>query len=68
LKRSGAKKLKSHFYGPYRVIERVVEATYELELPEGSKIHDIFHVSFLKKALGQQVTTSGDLPPLDEEG
>jgi hypothetical protein len=28
----------------------------------------VFHVSCLKKALGQQVTSSTELPPLDEEG
>jgi hypothetical protein len=68
LKRSGTEKLKPHFYGPYRVIKRVGEVAYELELPEGSRIHNVFHVSCLKKVLGQQVTTSTDLPPLDEEG
>jgi hypothetical protein len=50
------------------VIRRVGEVAYELELSEGSRIHNIFHVSRLKKALGQQVTNSTDLPPLDEEG
>lgn len=40
---------------------------YELELPEGCKIHNVFHVSCLKKALGQHVT-SAKLPPLNEEG
>jgi hypothetical protein len=68
LKKSGAEKLKPCFYGPYRVVQRVGEVAYELELPEGSKIHNVFHVSCLKKALGQQVTTSTELPPLDEEG
>jgi hypothetical protein len=68
LKKSGAEKLKPHFYRPYKVIRRVGEVAYEMELPEGSRIHNTFHVSCLKKALGQQVTTSTDLPPLDEEG
>jgi hypothetical protein len=68
LKRSGAEKLKPRFYGPYRVIRRVGEVAYELELPEGSKIHNVFHVSCLKKAVGQQVSISEELPPLDEEG
>jgi hypothetical protein len=52
LKKSGAEKLKPILYGPYRVIRRVGEVSYELELPKGSWIHNVFHVSFLKKATG----------------
>jgi len=37
--------LKHLFYRPYRVIGRVGEVAYEIELPEGSKIHNVFHVS-----------------------
>jgi hypothetical protein len=67
LKKSGVEKLKPRFYGPYQVIMRVGEVVYELELLEGITIHNTFHVSCLKKALGQQVIASTDLPPLDEE-
>jgi hypothetical protein len=34
LKKSGAEKLKPRLYGPYKVIRRVGEVSYELELPE----------------------------------
>jgi hypothetical protein len=68
LKRSGAEKLKPRFYGPYRVIKRIGKVVYELKLPKGRKIHNVFHVSCLKKAVGQQYNISEELPPLDEEG
>ena len=33
-----------------------------------SKIHNVFHVSNLKKVVGQQIVTSSKLSPLDDEG
>ena len=50
------------------IIWKVGEVAYELELPPESKIHNVFHVSNLKKVVGQQIVTSFELPPLDDEG
>ena len=42
--------------------------SYEQELPEERKIHNVFHVSNLKKIVGQHIAPSTELPPLDDEG
>ena len=44
------------------------EVAYELDFPENNKIHNVFHVSYMKKAVGQQIVVSEELPPLDDEG
>ena len=50
------------------IIRKIGEMAYELELPIDSRVHNFFHVSRLKKALGQHVVPSTILSPLDHEG
>jgi hypothetical protein len=40
----------------------------ELAFPSHSKLHHVFHVSFLKKVIGTKCHTQTSLPELDEEG
>ena len=53
VKRFGmSKKLSPRYIGPFLVIKQVGEVAYKLELPESlSGIHNVFHVSMLRKCL-----------------
>ena len=43
-------KLSPRYIGPYRIVERIGEVAYRLELPSDlDRIHDVFHVSMLRK-------------------
>ena len=45
-------KLSPRYVGPFKIINRRGEVAYQLELPEQlSGVHDVFHVSQLKKCL-----------------
>ena len=61
-------KLNPRYYDPYQISKRIGIMAYELKLPEGSLIHPVFHVSLLKKKIGDATIMSSRLPVLDKEG
>jgi hypothetical protein len=60
--------LAPKFYGPYQIRKRVGQVAYALDIPNKGKLHDVNHVSCLKKKLGPIVYIQIKLPLLDEEG
>jgi hypothetical protein len=63
-------KLSPRYIGPFLIFRRVVEMAYQLELPASlSDVHNVFHVSQLKKCLRipeeqlpmEELSVQGDL-------
>ncbi|KAH0728122.1 hypothetical protein KY284_003987 [Solanum tuberosum] len=58
-------KLSPRYVGPYKVMRRIGKVAYELELPsEMDLVHPVFHVSMLRKCVGD----SNAIVPLDVMG
>lgn len=62
--RRSSQKLSHRFYGPFQIESRIGAVAYRLTLPEGTKIHPVFHVSLLKPWKGSDSPVIGDLPPM----
>ncbi|KAJ4821432.1 polyprotein [Rhynchospora pubera] len=62
------KKLGMKYYGPFEIIEKIGPVAYKLNLPTGSQIHPVFHVSQLKKKVGENGKITPNLPMMGPAG
>ena len=50
------------------MLQNIGTMTYKLELHASSQVHLVFHVSCLKKVIGDKIPIQTILPELNEEG
>ena len=66
LRKKRNEKFSPKFFGPYKIIEHIGPMAYKLELPNIAAIHPVFHVSQLKKMLGEHNEAQQDIPYMTE--
>ncbi|KAL5744776.1 hypothetical protein ACOSQ2_027892 [Xanthoceras sorbifolium] len=60
-------KLSPRFFGPFEILEKIGQVAYCLALLPGAQIHDVVHVSLLRKLLGDRPPALLSLPPVLDE-
>lgn len=46
-------KLGRKYVGPLKVVKRIGNVAYKLDLPDSARIHSVFHILLLKRCVGQ---------------
>jgi hypothetical protein len=60
--------LAPRWYGPFKIIQMIGKRAYRLQLPEGTLLHDVFHVNQLKKHIGPTAVPNPRLPLVTPTG
>lgn len=60
--RRSCQKLCFMYFGPYKILERIGEVAYRLDLLQSSQIHPLVHVFLLKKVIHSGIQVQADLP------
>jgi hypothetical protein len=68
LKLGKSKKLSPRFCGPFEIPKRIGLVGYELRLPIDWKIHNVFHVSLLRRYVSDPTHVLSELPNAAIEG
>ena len=50
------------------MLQKIGTMAYKLKFPASSRVHLVFHVSCLKKVIGDKILVQTIFPELDEEG
>ena len=62
------KKLCPRYCGPFKIVKRIGDLAYRVDLPPHVKVHNVFHVSLLKPHVPDTFLRINSSIPIDETG